>query len=46
MGAQGIYSVTVPYERDPHCIVCSPGVLLEVSPDMSLQQVRVSSIEH
>jgi len=39
MGAQGIYSVTVPYERDPGCIVCSPGVTFEVHPAMTLQQV-------
>eukprot|EP00983_Pelagomonas_calceolata_P024212 762047-Pelagomonas_calceolata.AAC.2 len=40
MGAQGIYSVTVPYERDPGCIVCSPGVTFEVHPAMTLQQPR------
>lgn len=38
-GAEGIYTHTVGYERDPECLECSPAQLLEVSPSHTLQQV-------
>jgi ubiquitin-activating enzyme E1 C len=39
MGAQGIYTHSVAYERDPGCPVCSAGVPLEVDKEQTLQQV-------
>jgi ubiquitin-activating enzyme E1 C len=41
MGAQGIYTMTVSYERDKGCPICSPGVPLEVPPSYTLQQVTL-----
>jgi hypothetical protein len=41
MGADGVYTHTVCYERDEQCLVCSPGVPVPASDDMTLQQVRV-----
>ena len=40
MGSQGIYTHTVPYERDTDCPICGSGVPLEVEADMTLQQVN------
>ena len=39
-GGDGIYTHTVAYEMDPHCLECSPAVLFGVRPDMTLQEVR------
>jgi hypothetical protein len=39
VGTHGVYTLTTPYERDEQCPICSPGVLLEVDPSASLQQV-------
>lgn len=39
VGTHGVYTLTTPYERDEHCPFCSPGVLLEVDPAATLQQV-------
>eukprot|EP00897_Mesotaenium_endlicherianum_P009980 jgi/Mesen1/900/ME001156S00133 len=37
VGTGGVYSHTVSYEKDPECIICSPGVPLEVNSDITLQ---------
>ena len=39
-GAEGVYTHTVAYERDPACLECSPAAPLEVPPDATLQQVH------
>ncbi|CAD7698697.1 unnamed protein product [Ostreobium quekettii] len=39
MGGEGIYTHTVAYERDPECLVCSPGISFPCRRDMTLQQV-------
>lgn len=39
MGAQGVYTHTVQYEKDLECPICSMGTPLTVQPGMSLQQV-------
>lgn len=38
-GGDGIYTHTVAYEADRDCLECSPAVVFEVRPDMTLQQV-------
>lgn len=39
MGNDGVYTHTVQYARDPDCPVCGPGLPLEVTPAMTLQEV-------
>ena len=36
VGLDGVYSHTVEYERDPVCVVCSPGIAHVVSVDATL----------
>eukprot|EP00249_Psilotum_nudum_P002700 c15822_g1_i1 orf=405-1733(-) len=38
VGTQGIYTHTVSYEKDPNCLVCSAGALMEVDSSVSLQK--------
>lgn len=42
MGADGVYTHTVCYERDDQCLVCSAGVPVQASDEMTLEQVRVN----
>lgn len=37
MGAEGIYSHTVAYERDPSCPICSKGIEVSIDPQITLQ---------
>ncbi|CAK9224904.1 unnamed protein product [Sphagnum troendelagicum] len=37
-GTEGIYLRTVPHDKDPNCIICSPGVPLEVDKSITLQK--------
>lgn len=39
MGAQGLYTHTVAYEKDPNCLLCSSGISLQVESENTLQQV-------
>ncbi len=39
-GTEGIYLRTVPHDKDPNCIICSPGVPLEVDKSITLQKVH------
>ncbi|MEW5308906.1 MAG: hypothetical protein WDW38_000826 [Sanguina aurantia] len=39
MGAQGLYTHTVAYEKDPNCLLCSSGISLQVESESTLQQV-------
>jgi ubiquitin-activating enzyme E1 C len=38
-GTQSVYTHTAPYERDPNCIVCSPGVPVNTTPASTLGSV-------
>ncbi|MCO5582881.1 hypothetical protein L7F22_036782 [Adiantum nelumboides] len=38
MGTQGVYTHTLSHEKDPNCLVCSPGVPFEVDRSISLQK--------
>lgn len=38
VGTQGVYTHTVSYEKDPNCIVCSPGAPMEVDLSIKLQK--------
>eukprot|EP00245_Coleochaete_scutata_P005560 TRINITY_DN19219_c0_g1_i1.p1 TRINITY_DN19219_c0_g1~~TRINITY_DN19219_c0_g1_i1.p1 ORF type:complete len:447 (+),score=71.94 TRINITY_DN19219_c0_g1_i1:106-1446(+) len=38
VGTDGVYTHTVKYAKDPDCIVCSPGVVLNIPPSTTLQQ--------
>lgn len=40
MGSDGVYTHTVPYERDPQCLMSGSGVPLQASDSMTLEQVR------
>ena len=37
VGSAGVYTHTVAYERDPECMACSPGIMVEMGPDTTLQ---------
>jgi ubiquitin-activating enzyme E1 C len=37
-GTEGIYMRTVPHDKDPNCIMCSPGVPVEVDTTCTLQK--------
>jgi ubiquitin-activating enzyme E1 C len=37
-GTEGIYMRTVPHDKDPNCIICSPGVPVEVDTTCTLQK--------
>ncbi|KAL2613778.1 hypothetical protein R1flu_025470 [Riccia fluitans] len=37
-GTDGVYMRTFQNEKDPNCVVCSPGVPVEVEPDITLKQ--------
>ncbi|EFJ23801.1 hypothetical protein SELMODRAFT_174709 [Selaginella moellendorffii] len=37
-GTQGVYTHTVSYEKDSSCMVCSPGVPVEVDGSITLQE--------
>ncbi|KAH8948435.1 hypothetical protein BDL97_11G093400 [Sphagnum fallax] len=37
-GTEGIYLRTVPHDKDRNCIICSPGVPLEVDKSITLQK--------
>lgn len=38
MGTQGVYTHTLSHEKDSNCLVCSPGVPLQVDSSVSLQK--------
>jgi ubiquitin-activating enzyme E1 C len=38
MGGQGLYAPTFQYERNPSCVVCGEGVVIETSATISLTQ--------
>uniref|UniRef100_A0A7R9Y511 NEDD8-activating enzyme E1 catalytic subunit n=1 Tax=Prasinoderma coloniale TaxID=156133 RepID=A0A7R9Y511_9VIRI len=38
MGTAGVYTHTVAYERDPDCVVCSPGVAVQAPPEVTLRE--------
>lgn len=40
MGSDGVYTHTVPYERDSNCLMCGAGVPMPASDDTTLEQVR------
>ncbi len=46
VGADGVYTHTVSYERDPACTVCSSSVPFEITSTNTLQQVRPPSNPH
>lgn len=39
VGSGGVYTHTVAYERDPNCVVCSPGVAFEIGASATLQEL-------
>ena len=45
VGSGGVYTHTVAYERDPNCVVCSPGVAFEIGASATLlgMESRASS---
>ena len=44
VGTDGVYSHTVEYERDPSCVVCSPGIAHSVSVDATLEDFMASLV--
>lgn len=40
MGSDGVYTHTVPYERDSNCLMCGAGLPLPAADDMTLEQVH------
>ena len=39
MGTQGVYTHTLSHEKDAECVVCSPGVPMEIDCSLKLQKV-------
>ena len=39
VGTDSIYTLTSSYEKDPRCPICGPEVVLEISPNATLQNV-------
>jgi len=39
IGGQGLHAPTFQYEKNPQCIVCGAGIVLEVSPEATLAHV-------
>ena len=44
VGTDGVYSHTVEYERDPSCVVCSPGIAHSMSVDATLEDFMASLV--
>lgn len=40
VGSESVYSHCVEYKRDAECIICSPGLGLDVDPRHTLQEVN------
>lgn len=45
-GSQGVYIHTVAHEKNENCPVCSPGLIMEVNGDSTLQQVVDQLMQH
>ena len=45
MGGAGLYAPTFKYDRNPQCVVCGKGVVLQTTPDASLTQLMEAMAE-
>lgn len=44
VGTDGVYSHTVEYERDPSCVVCSPGIAHALNANATLEEFMASIV--